>query len=118
VIQEVTQRVGRKGILITHSFGMSRALRAAVSHKERISDVVVIGASRSRAIDGVRTHFVSAWTTLQFMLVLSQLLRGIDLELLEAPDLSSREGGFEAQKQFDDVEISPRDRSAEPSANG
>jgi pimeloyl-ACP methyl ester carboxylesterase len=93
VIHEVTRRVGRKGILITHSFGMLRVLRTAEMHRERISDVVVVGASRGPGIEGVRTHFISAWSALQPMLELPQLLRGIDLELIEAADLSSCEAG-------------------------
>jgi hypothetical protein len=66
------------------------------STKPLVSDVVVIGASRSGGIDGVRTHFVSAWSALQSMLVLSQLLRGIELELIENSDLSRRESSFAA----------------------
>ena len=92
MIHEVTRRVGRKGILITHSFGMLRVLRTVEKHRERISDVVVVGASRGPDIEGVRTHFISAWSALQPMLELPRLLRGIDLELIETADLSGREG--------------------------
>ena len=92
VIHEVTRRVGRKGILITHSFGMLRVLRTVETHRERISDVVVVGASRGPGIKGVRTHFISAWSALQPMLELPQLLRCIELELIETADLSGREG--------------------------
>ena len=96
VIEQVTRRVGRKGVLITHSCGMSQVLRTAESHKERISDVVVIGASHGLGINGVRVHSMSAWFGLELMIELPQLLRGIDLELIEASDLSSREGAFVA----------------------
>jgi pimeloyl-ACP methyl ester carboxylesterase len=88
VIHDITRRVGRKAVLITHSFGMTRALTTADFHKERISDVVVIGAARSLGATSVRTHFVSA---LHAMTELRQLLRGIDLELIEASDIGDPE---------------------------
>ena len=96
VIHEVTRRVGRKGILITHSFDMSRVLVTAATHKELVSDVVVIGVPNDSGIDGVRIHFISAWSALQLIMELPQLLRSIDLELIEMADPSSREGGFAA----------------------
>jgi pimeloyl-ACP methyl ester carboxylesterase len=93
VIHDITRRAGRKAVLITHSFGMTRALSTADLHKERISDVVVIGATRSLGATSVRTHFVSS---LHAMTELRQLLRGIDLELIEASDFGNPEGELAA----------------------
>jgi pimeloyl-ACP methyl ester carboxylesterase len=94
VIHEATRRVGRKSVLITHSFGVPRVLQFVELHRERISDVVVIGGYQPVGIDGVRTHSVSAWSTFQTMFELPQLLRGIDLELIETFDVNGREGGL------------------------
>lgn len=102
VIEEATRRVGRKCVLITDSFGMSRVLRIAEAHEDRVSDVVVIGSSYGLGIGGVRTHFISA---LQPMIELPRLLRGIDLELIETPDLRSGKGDFAANEaQTTDVQ--------------
>jgi len=93
VIHDITRRVGRKAILITHSFGMTQALSTANFHKERISDVVVIGAARSLGATGVRTPFVSS---LYAITELRQLVRGIDLELIEASDFGNSENELAA----------------------
>jgi pimeloyl-ACP methyl ester carboxylesterase len=93
VIHDITRRVGRKAVLITHSFGMTRALSTADFHKEQISDVVVIGAARSLGATTVRTHFVSS---LHAMTELRQLLRAIDLELIEASDFGNPESELAA----------------------
>jgi pimeloyl-ACP methyl ester carboxylesterase len=84
-IHDITARVGRKAVLVAHSSGHAAALRAAEAQKDRVSDVVVLGAS-ARAIrsNGVRTHFVtSGLPTAHAMLELPQLLRTIGIELLE-----------------------------------
>jgi pimeloyl-ACP methyl ester carboxylesterase len=85
-IHDITVRVGRKAVLVAHSSGHAAALRAAEVQMDRVSDVVVFGAStRSRPSNGVRTHFVSSGLpTLHAMLELPQLLRTIGIELLEA----------------------------------
>ena len=94
VIHDVTRRVGRKAVMITHCFGMTQALSTADLHKERISDVVVLGAARSLDTASVRTHFVSAWSTLHAMTELRQLLRGIDLELIENSDFGNSDSSL------------------------
>jgi len=94
VIHDVTRRVGRKAVLITHCFGMTQALSAADLHREQISDVVVLGAARSLDTASVRTHFVSAWSTLHAMTELRQLLRGIDLELIENSDFGNSDSSL------------------------
>ena len=94
VIHDVTHRVGRKAVLITHSLGMMQALDTASCHKDRISDVVVIGAANSLSPADVRTHFIPAWSALHTMTALRQLLRGIDLELIETSDLGNSESSL------------------------
>jgi pimeloyl-ACP methyl ester carboxylesterase len=85
-IGDLTRRVGRKAVLITHSLGMARALRAAEENKSRISDVVVLDAPRASDADGVRTHFISSgWPQLYGAVALPQLLRNIAIELIEEP---------------------------------
>jgi pimeloyl-ACP methyl ester carboxylesterase len=84
-IDDITARVGRKAVLVAHSSGHVAALRAAEAQKDRVSDVVVFGASaRVVPSNGVRTHFaISGWPTPHAMLELPQLLRTIGIELLE-----------------------------------
>ena len=83
VICDVTRRVRRKAILVAHSFGMTRALRAAAAHRELISDVVIFDASHRTNIDGLRVHYVSSgWPLLHGMVELPRLLRSIGIELV------------------------------------
>jgi pimeloyl-ACP methyl ester carboxylesterase len=89
-IRDVTSRVGRKAVLITHSSGMTRALRAADAHREYISDVVVFEAPHRSKTQGLRTHFVSAgWSALLGIIELPGILRNIGIELIEG-DLAPR----------------------------
>jgi pimeloyl-ACP methyl ester carboxylesterase len=85
-IRDITARVGRKAVLVAHSSGQTAALRAAEAQQDRVSDVVVFGASsRSAPPNGVRTHYIaSGLPTPHAMLELPQLLRTIDIELLGA----------------------------------
>ena len=84
-IHDVTARVGRKAVLVAHSTGYAAALRAAETVKDRISDLVVFGASAPvMPMNRVRTHFVaSGLPTPRAILELPQLLRTIGIELLE-----------------------------------
>ena len=85
-IHDITARVGRKAVLVAHSSGHAAALRAAEMQSDRVSDVVVFGASPpARPSNGVRTHYIaSGLPTPHAMLELPQLLRTIGIELLEA----------------------------------
>ena len=85
-IHDVTARIGRKAVLVAHSTGYAAALRAAETARDRVSDVVVFGVSaRAMPSNRVRTHFVaSGWPTPHAVLELPQLLRTIEIELLEA----------------------------------
>ena len=84
-IHDITVRIGRKAVVVAHSSGHVAALRAAEAQKDRVSDVVVFGASaRVMPSNGVRAHFVtSGLPTPRTMLELPQLLRTIGIELLE-----------------------------------
>jgi pimeloyl-ACP methyl ester carboxylesterase len=85
-IRDVTGRVGRKAVLLTHSSGMTRALRAADAHREWISDVVIFEAPHRPKTQGLRTHFVSSgWSALHGIIELPQILRSIGIELIETP---------------------------------
>jgi pimeloyl-ACP methyl ester carboxylesterase len=87
-IRDVTRRTGRKAVLITHSSGMTRALRTADAHRQWISDVVVFEPPYRPNTKGLRTHFVSSgWSLLQGMIELRRLLRDIGIELIDAPGL-------------------------------
>lgn len=95
VIQSTAQRIGRKAVLITHAFGMMRALRIADLHKQWISDVIIIGPSYGLEARNVRTHVVSSWPALHALTELPRVLRTIDLELIPAADLDGLEGSAE-----------------------
>jgi pimeloyl-ACP methyl ester carboxylesterase len=85
-IRDVTRRVGRKAVLITHSSGMTRALRAAEAHRESISDVVIFEAPHRPKTQGLRTHFVSSgWSASHGIIELPRILRSIGIELIEGP---------------------------------
>jgi pimeloyl-ACP methyl ester carboxylesterase len=85
-IRDVTRRVGRKAILVTHSLGMPQALHIAEENKSRISDVIVLDAPHGPDGNGVRTHFISSgWSPMHGVMALPQLLRKIAIELIEEP---------------------------------
>jgi pimeloyl-ACP methyl ester carboxylesterase len=84
LVHEVTARIGRKAVLITHSSGMPLALQVAERQTERVSDIVVFDPPhRLRRTSGVRMHYISAgWTVLQAFVELPQLLRNVGIELI------------------------------------
>jgi pimeloyl-ACP methyl ester carboxylesterase len=94
-IQNIAQRVGRKAVLITHAFGVTQALRIADLHREWISDVVIIGALYRFETASVRTHFLSPWSAVHALTELPRVLRNIDMELIQTPDLGRVESTFE-----------------------
>jgi pimeloyl-ACP methyl ester carboxylesterase len=89
LIGDITDRVGRKAVLITHSTGMPLALRAAGAQPERVSDIVILAAQHRTTTDDVRIHFISSgWSVLHTMMELPRLLANIGIELLEISKLS------------------------------
>jgi pimeloyl-ACP methyl ester carboxylesterase len=89
VIADITDRVGRKAVLITHSTGMPLVLRVASAHKERVSDIVILEAPHRPTTDDVRLHFISTgWSVLHTMVDLLRLLGNIGIELIEDSKLS------------------------------
>ena len=104
-IRDATQRIGRKAVLITHSSGMTRALRAAEAHREWISDVVVFEASHRPNTEGMRAHFVSSGLSmLHGIIELPRVLRNIGIELIEEPP--SEGGGLAA---WSGIQTSPEE---------
>jgi pimeloyl-ACP methyl ester carboxylesterase len=85
LIREVTARIGRKAVLVTHSSGMSLALRVVERQESRVSDLVVFDPPhRPKTPDGVRSHSISSgWSVLQAVSELPRLLRSIRIELLD-----------------------------------
>jgi hypothetical protein len=87
LICAITQRVGRKAVLVTPASGMQLASAMAEAHKDRVSDIVVLNASRHPDMPpGIRSHFISSgWSLPLAMAKLPQVLRDIRIELIEAP---------------------------------
>jgi len=89
LIGDITERVGRKAVLITHSSGMPLVLRAAGAQRERVSDIVILAAPSTTTTDEFRIHFISSgWSVLGTMLELPRLLAKIGIELIEVSRLS------------------------------
>jgi pimeloyl-ACP methyl ester carboxylesterase len=89
LISDITERVGRKAVLIAHSTGMPLVLRAAGAHKERVSDIVILAAPHRPIANDVRVHFISSgWSMLHTMMELPRLLGNIGIELVEVSKLS------------------------------
>jgi pimeloyl-ACP methyl ester carboxylesterase len=82
-IGELTRRVGRKAILITHASSMTSVLTAALANRELVSDVIVFDARYRSSTEGLRVHFLwSGWPLLLGVGELPRLLRSIDTELI------------------------------------
>ena len=84
-IDEITTRVGRKAVLLTHWSGLPLALRAAKARKERVSDVVAFDAMHGlKHENSVRAHVLSSsWSPLPGIAELPRLLRSIGIELID-----------------------------------
>jgi pimeloyl-ACP methyl ester carboxylesterase len=87
LIREITQRIGRKAILVVQSSGWQRALTIAAAHEDSVSDIVVLNASpRADRPLGICVHFISSGWSLHFaMTTLPKVLRNIPIELLQTP---------------------------------
>jgi hypothetical protein len=85
-IRGVTERIGRKAILVIPASGMHHVSAIAQAHKDRVSDIVVLNASRHPDVPpGIRSHLISSgWSPLLAIASLPQVLRNIRIELIEA----------------------------------
>jgi pimeloyl-ACP methyl ester carboxylesterase len=89
LIGDITDRVGRKAVLITHSTAMPLALRAAGAQRERVSDIVILAPPHRTTTDEFRIHFISSgWSVQHTMIELQRLLAKIGIELIEVSKLS------------------------------
>jgi pimeloyl-ACP methyl ester carboxylesterase len=86
LIRTITQRVGRKAVLVTAASGIKLGSAIAEAHKDQVSDIVVLNASRHPDVpSGIRSHFISSgWSLHLAMVTLPQVLRNIRIELIEA----------------------------------
>ena len=82
-IRDITQKVGRKAILIAHSSSATRVLAVAHTNRELVSDVIVFDARHKPSADGLRVHFLQSGWQLQGIVELPRLLRSIGIELTE-----------------------------------
>ena len=87
LIRGTTQRIGRKAVLIAPASGMQLASAIAEAHRDRVSDVVVLNASRHPDVPaGIRSHIVSpGWSLFPTLAALPRVLRDIQIELIETP---------------------------------
>jgi hypothetical protein len=94
LIHTTSQRIGRKVVLVTPASAMQLASAIAEAHREWVSDLVVLNASRHLdAPLGIRAHFISSgWSLLLAMATLPQVLRNIQNESIDANSQSSAEG--------------------------
>jgi pimeloyl-ACP methyl ester carboxylesterase len=86
LLRATAQRIGRKVVLVAPASGTQIALRIAAAHKDWVSDIVLLNASRhaDRPAD-IRVHFIaSGWSLFPAITVLPQLLRSIRIELIDA----------------------------------
>jgi pimeloyl-ACP methyl ester carboxylesterase len=86
LIRAIAQRTGRKAVLVAPVSGMQFAFGIAATHKDWVSDVVLLNAPHDADMPaGIRAHFIaSRWSLLPVMTALPQLLRNIRIELIEA----------------------------------
>jgi 3-oxoadipate enol-lactonase len=88
LMRAVTGRIGRKAVLVAAAPAVRLASAMAEVHKEWVSDIVVLNASRHPDMpSGIRSHFISSgWSLLPAMAALPQVLRNIRIELIEASE--------------------------------
>jgi pimeloyl-ACP methyl ester carboxylesterase len=101
LIRAITQRIGRKAVLVTPASGMQLALVMAEAHKDRVSDIVVLNASHHPDVPpGIRAHFISSGGSLSMAIgALPQVLRNIRIELIEPLGPVAPEAGYRGEPQ-------------------
>jgi 3-oxoadipate enol-lactonase len=102
LICEVTQRIGRKAILVAPPSGLQRAFTIAAAHEESISDLVVLNSPpRADKHPRIRLHYISSGWSLHFaMVALPQVLRNIPIELIRSPDSTVPEAAHSESLPF------------------
>ena len=85
LLRATARRIGRKAVLVAPASGTQTVLRIAAAHKDWVSDVVLLNASRHADTPaGIRAHFIaSGWSWLPIITALPQLLRNIRIELID-----------------------------------
>jgi len=86
LLRATAQRIGRKVVLVAHASGMQIALEIAATHKDWVSDIILINAPRQLDVPaGIRAHSIaSGWSLLPVTTELPRLLRNIQIELIDA----------------------------------
>jgi pimeloyl-ACP methyl ester carboxylesterase len=102
VIRAITQRIGRKAVLVTSATGIQLASAIAEANKDRVSDIVVLNATQHPDMPpGIPSHFISSgWSQLPALAALPQVLRDIRIELLEAPGPVRTPQSTDSGRQF------------------
>ena len=90
LVQSVTERLGRKAVLVATASGVRVASAIVTAHNHLISDIVVLNASDHPDLPaGVRAHFVTAgWSLALAMAALPPVLRKIQIQLIEVAGCS------------------------------
>ena len=87
LISATAERTGRKAVLVAPACGMQLASAIAEAHRDWVSDIVVLNVSHHPDLPlGIRAHFISSgWWLFPAIAALPQVLRNIQIELIEAP---------------------------------
>ncbi len=87
LMRDTTRRIGRKAVLVVANSGLKFASAIAETHKDRVSDIVVLNSvHRADVPPRVRWHFISSGWSLPFaMAALPQTLHNIAIELIDRP---------------------------------
>jgi pimeloyl-ACP methyl ester carboxylesterase len=96
LIRGVTERIGRKAVVVTPASGMQLASAVVEAHRDRVSDIVVLNASHHPDVPpDIPAHFISSgWSLSLAIAALPQVLRDIQIELIEVPDSVAPETGY------------------------
>jgi pimeloyl-ACP methyl ester carboxylesterase len=102
LIHAITERIGRKAVLVVTASGLQLASAMAEANMDRVSDIVVLNASHHSDMPvGIRAHFISSgWSPLLALATLPQVLRSIQIELVEAPGPSHAPQSRDANRRL------------------
>ena len=113
LIRGITQRIGRKAVLVAIGPGMKPASKIAEAHKDKVSDIIILDASHQPNIPyDIRAHFISSGLSpILAMASLPQVLRSIRIELIEEPDSGLQDSDHRgaAQPVIGDAPFSQRE---------